>query len=60
MTYLIRYVSGVELLEEAMSKRPGWEEYAEKTPPFIPRLANLLNGSPEKKHTAEQQGEVSS
>jgi steroid 5-alpha reductase family enzyme len=38
ITYLLRYVSGVPLLEKSMMKRPGFEEYAKKTPVFIPRL----------------------
>lgn len=39
MTLVIRYFSGVTLLDAQMSKeRPGYKEYMEKTPAFIPRL----------------------
>ena len=37
MTHLVRNVSGAKLLERTMSKRPGWEEYAARTPLFVPR-----------------------
>jgi len=38
ITILIRFVSGVPLLEKRMSKYIGWKEYAEKTSIFIPFL----------------------
>ncbi len=37
MTYLLRYVSGVPLLEATMKDRPGWQEYAQRTPIFLPK-----------------------
>lgn len=37
MTFLLVRVSGAALLEKSMSKKPGWDAYAEKTPMFIPR-----------------------
>ncbi len=36
MTLLLRFVSGVPLLEKRMMTKPGWEEYAKKTSIFIP------------------------
>jgi len=38
ITLLLRYVSGVPMLEEKYKKHPDWEKYAKKTPVFIPRL----------------------
>lgn len=38
ITLLLRYVSGVPLLEKRMSKYPGWDEYAKHTSAFIPFL----------------------
>lgn len=38
ITLLIRFVSGVPLLEKRMVKYEGWEEYAKKTSIFIPFL----------------------
>lgn len=37
MTYFIRNVTGARLLEETMSQRPGWDEYAARVPLFVPR-----------------------
>jgi steroid 5-alpha reductase family enzyme len=37
MTYVLRNVTGAKLLERTMSKRPGWEEYADRVPLFFPR-----------------------
>jgi steroid 5-alpha reductase family enzyme len=37
MTFFIRNVTGARLLERTMSQRPGWEEYAARTPMFFPR-----------------------
>jgi steroid 5-alpha reductase family enzyme len=37
MTWLLRNVSGVAMLEKTMSARPGWDEYAGRTSPFVPR-----------------------
>jgi steroid 5-alpha reductase family enzyme len=36
MTVLLRRVSGVPLLEQAMGKRPGYAEYVRRTSPFFP------------------------
>lgn len=38
MTLLLRYVSGVPLLEKKYEGRPDWEDYKAKTPVFIPFL----------------------
>ena len=37
ITLLLRYVSGVPLLEKRMAGRPGYAAYAAVTPVFIPR-----------------------
>ena len=37
MTYFLRNVTGAALLEETMSQRPGWDEYAARVPLFFPR-----------------------
>jgi steroid 5-alpha reductase family enzyme len=34
---LVRWVSGVPMLEQALQHRPGWEEYTRRTPVFFPR-----------------------
>ncbi|MHB1318898.1 MAG: DUF1295 domain-containing protein [Anaerolineae bacterium] len=36
ITYLLRYVSGVPLLEKSMSRKPGFEKYARRTSVFVP------------------------
>ncbi len=36
ITYLLRFVSGVPMLEKKMSQSPGWDAYAAKTNAFIP------------------------
>ena len=42
MTILLRYVSGVRLLEQSLSQRkPGYEDYVAKVPAFIPRIPGL-------------------
>jgi len=38
ITILLRYVSGVPMMEKRTSQLPGWDEYAEKTAPFVPFL----------------------
>ena len=38
ITLLLRFVSGVPMLERKMSKHPDWEEYAKHTSAFIPFL----------------------
>lgn len=35
---LLRYLSGVPMLEKKYEGRKDWEEYKRKTPPFIPRF----------------------
>jgi steroid 5-alpha reductase family enzyme len=36
ITYLLRYVSGVPMLEKKMQKNPAWAEYAQRTSVFVP------------------------
>ncbi|HSQ35839.1 MAG TPA: DUF1295 domain-containing protein [Candidatus Binatia bacterium] len=36
ITFLLRFVSGVPLLEKKYSGRPDWEEYKRRTPVFFP------------------------
>lgn len=36
ITWLLRFVSGVPMLEKSMQERPGFHEYASKTNAFIP------------------------
>lgn len=36
ITYLLLFVSGVPMLEKSFANRPGYKEYAEKTPVFFP------------------------
>ena len=36
ITFLLLYVSGVPLLEKSMAKKPGFQEYAQKTHKFFP------------------------
>ena len=37
MTYFVRNVTGARLLEQTMSTRPGWDDYAARVPLFFPR-----------------------
>lgn len=37
MTHFIRNVTGAKLLEQTMAQRPGWDDYAERVPLFVPR-----------------------
>ncbi|HEX3930218.1 MAG TPA: DUF1295 domain-containing protein [Nocardioides sp.] len=37
MTHFLRNVTGAKLLEQTMSQRPGWDEYAARVPLFVPR-----------------------
>ena len=37
MTFVLTRLSGVAMLERAMSTRPGWDAYAQRTSSFIPR-----------------------
>lgn len=43
ITLLLRYASGVPLLEKKYEGRPDWEDYKARTPVFIPFL-NMLKG----------------
>jgi steroid 5-alpha reductase family enzyme len=36
ITLLLRFVSGVPMLEKRYRGRPDWEEYRKNTPPFVP------------------------
>jgi steroid 5-alpha reductase family enzyme len=36
ITLLLRYVSGVPMLEKKFASHPGWEEYCRNTAPFVP------------------------
>lgn len=38
ITFLLRFVSGVPLLEKKYAGRPDWEEYKKRTPIFFPRF----------------------
>ena len=44
MTHFIRNVTGAKLLERTMSQRPGWDDYAARTPLFFPRPPRQLVG----------------
>lgn len=37
MTYFLVFATGARLLERHMAERPGWDEYAARTPMFFPR-----------------------
>ena len=37
MTYFLVYATGARLLESLMMQRPGYRDYAERTPMFVPR-----------------------
>ena len=37
MTYLLAFATGARLLESEMSRRPGYRDYMERTPMFLPR-----------------------
>lgn len=41
ITLLLRFVSGVPMLEKKYAGRPDWEEYKAKTPAFIPFIKGL-------------------
>ena len=45
MTFFLRRVSGVTLLESTMSKRPGYREYVQRTSPFLPRPPRGTGGA---------------
>jgi len=42
ITILLRYVSGVPMLEKKYEGRSDWEEYCKKVPPFFPLLRSRL------------------
>jgi len=41
LTLLLRFVSGVPMLEKKFESRPGWEEYKAKTAAFVPFIRFL-------------------
>ncbi len=41
MTLLLRFVSGVPMIEKRYKGRPDWEDYKAKTPPFVPYIKGL-------------------
>ncbi len=43
ITYLLRFVSGVPMLEKRMKEAPGWDEYADATNAFIPWFKKKTN-----------------
>jgi steroid 5-alpha reductase family enzyme len=43
ITYLLRFVSGVPMLEKRMKESPGWDEYAAMTNAFIPWFKKKRN-----------------
>lgn len=42
ITLMLRFVSGVPMLEERLSKKPGWDEYAKKVPAMF-RLEKFVS-----------------
>ena len=36
MTFLLTKGSGARIMEKHMARRPGWDEYAARTSPFVP------------------------
>jgi steroid 5-alpha reductase family enzyme len=44
MTHFLRNVTGAKLLEETMSQREGWAEYAARVPLFVPRPPRRASG----------------
>jgi steroid 5-alpha reductase family enzyme len=45
MTVLLMRVSGVTLLESALAKRPGYQDYIARTSAFFPRPPRKLSGA---------------
>ena len=43
ITYLLRFVSGVPMLEKRMKEKEGWDEYAKATNAFIPWFPKKTN-----------------
>lgn len=48
ITWLLRCVSGVPMVEAALERRPGWEAYAARTPPFLPHPPRRPEEAPEE------------
>jgi len=46
MTYLLRKVSGVPLLEKKLRRRSGWDSYVARTPAFWPDFRKLFANPP--------------
>src|SRR4051812_35083867 len=44
MTHFLRNVTGAKLLEQTMSQRDGWAEYAARVPLFVPRPPRRTSG----------------
>jgi steroid 5-alpha reductase family enzyme len=44
MTHFLRNVTGAKLMERTMSQRPGWDDYAARTPLFFPRPPRRSGG----------------
>lgn len=44
MTYFLVFATGARLLERHMAQRPGWDEYAARTPMFLPRPPKRSGG----------------
>lgn len=44
MTWLLRYISGVDMLDKSLAKsKPGYAEYMKRTSPFIPMPPKKTN-----------------
>lgn len=39
LTFLLRCVSGVPMMEKYLQSRPGWDAYAKSTPVFFPKIS---------------------
>ncbi|HET8994493.1 MAG TPA: DUF1295 domain-containing protein [Rhodococcus sp. (in: high G+C Gram-positive bacteria)] len=50
MTYFLVYATGARLLEQSMSKRPGYPEYQERTSYFLPRPPRPVSGDDRRAH----------
>ncbi|MGV9793848.1 DUF1295 domain-containing protein [Gordonia sp. NPDC003422] len=46
MTYFLVYATGARLLEQSMSKRPGYPEYQARTSYFLPRPPRKVTAAP--------------
>ncbi len=47
ITLLLRFVSGVPLLEERMNGRPYWEDYKKETNIFVPWFVRKIDNKDE-------------